>query len=75
MYVGEAPEGAVISGLAPVPDFLRTMGLENEPVFVVIYPDVEEESTSLKSAAILKVTPPAATPFRLRSAMAADKVG
>ena len=65
MYsVAEAvPVEPVMTGLAPVPDFLKTIVLAAEAVVVVISPDVRPGKVSIYPAVILNVTPPEPTPL------------
>ena len=62
---------AVIRGLAPLPDFLIRIGLDELAVEVVISPAVGVKNVSVYPAATLKITPPGPTP-ELFSAVIAD---
>ena len=67
-----APE-AVMTGLAPLPDFWKTIGLADVPV-AVIKPERAVVKVSVYPAATLNVTPPVPTPWVFRSVMAAAMV-
>ncbi len=69
----EVPVPAVIFGLIPSPDFLKTIGSEDVPVAVMM-PFVGLVKVSVCPATTLKETPPGPTPEAFNAVIAASMV-